>query len=149
MIIPEIKISVDFDKKVKKSELYRIGLSQHAADLLRKIYSADTFDWVEESILLCLNNDNRVLGFYKLCRGGVTQTIVDTKIVFTLALNCPGCTQLILSHNHPSGNLQPSPADITLTKKILAAGQLLDIKVMDHIIITDEKFFSFCDEGLL
>lgn len=92
MIVPEIKISVDFDKKVKKSELIQIKNSNDLCVLLKEIYNADSFDWLEESILLCLNNNNRVLGFYKLCRGGTTSTIVDAKVVFTLSLNCPGCT---------------------------------------------------------
>jgi DNA repair protein RadC len=147
MKVPEIKISYKMDK-VKPSELYKVTSSQNGYDALRQIFDADTFGWTEEAIVLCLNRANKVVGFYKLSSGGVAGTIMDPKVVFTVALNC-GASSIILSHNHPSGNLQPSQEDKNVTEKIKAGGKLLDITLLDHIIVTEEGYFSFADEGLL
>jgi len=148
MIIPEIKISVTFDKKVKKSDLVTVRSSRDIADLLRQVFNKDTFDWTEEFIILCLNRANKVVGFHKVSSGGITGTVADPKVILTVALNCCA-TSIILSHNHPSGNLQPSRADEELTHKIKNAASYLDIKVLDHIIVTDESYYSFADEGII
>jgi DNA repair protein RadC len=146
--IPEIKISVSFDKILKKSELYKITSSQSAYDLFLKVFNADTFHWSEEMIILCLNNSNKVVGFYKVSSGGMTGTVVDIRMIFTTALKSLA-TSIILAHNHPSGILMPSDADKNITRKIKEAGKLMDINLLDHLIITDEGFFSFADEGIL
>ena len=101
----------------------------------------------EEFWVLYLNNSNKVLFKSQLSKGGMTGTIVDTRIVFKIALE-QNATSIILSHNHPSGKLQPSDADIQITKKIKAAGKELDIPVLDHIIITERDYYSFADEGI-
>jgi len=80
--------------------------------------------------------------------GGVTGTIADPKLIFSAALKANACG-IILSHNHPSGNIKPSPADEQLTAKIKAAGKYLDINVLDHVIVTSENYYSFAEEGLL
>ena len=100
-------------------------------------------------ILICLNQNNKVIGFYRVSAGGTTGTICDPKIVFTTALNCAGTTSIIISHNHPSGSLKPSRADEQITAKIKEAGKVLDIKLLDHIIYTEEGYFPFGDEGLM
>ena len=146
--IPEIKISVSFDKKLKKSELIKITSSKVAFEVFREVFNKDTFDWCEEMIILCLNNSNKVVGFYKISQGGMTGTIVDVRMVFTIALKCLA-TGIILAHNHPSGTLTASEADKAITKKLKTAGETLDIKIIDHLILTDESFLSFADEGLL
>lgn len=148
MVLPEIKVSVSFDRNVKKSELFKITSSKTAAELFRKIFNADTFDWQEEVIILCLNNSNKVIGFYKLSKGGITGAIVDPRMIFTIALKCCA-TSIIVAHNHPSGKLQASEADKTITKKIKEGGEILDITLLDHLILTDESYFSFADEGIL
>lgn len=148
MEIPKIKISVSFDKKLKTSELFTITSSETAADVFRKVFNADTINWCEEFILLCLNNSNRVIGFYKVSSGGITATVVDVRMIYTLALkSC--AVSIIVAHNHPSGKLQPSDADIDITKKLKEGGKILDIKLLDHIILTDESYFSFTDNGIL
>jgi DNA repair protein RadC len=144
--LPEIKINLSFDKKIKKSELITIQSSTDAYKVFKQIFNADTFDWVEESIILCLNRANKVVGFYKISSGGTTGTVVDPKVIFTVALNC-AASGIILAHNHPSGNLQPSQSDKDITIKLKDAGKLLDINVLDHIILTDEGFYSFTDNG--
>lgn len=147
MTTPQITISVSFDKKVKKSDLFTLRNSKECADMLRNIFSSDTFDWVEEMILLCVNSQLKVLGYYKVSSGGTTSTICDPKVIFTTALNCPGTTGIILSHNHPSGALYPSQADIALTDKIKKAGEIIGIDLLDHIIVTGEGYYSLCDNG--
>jgi DNA repair protein RadC len=148
MVLPEIKISVTMDKKVKTSELFTIVNSRDAANLLRRIFNADTFLWYEEFIILCLNRSNKVMGYRKISTGGITGTVADPKIILTTALNL-AATSIILAHNHPSGNLKPSMADEDLTKKIKSAAAYLDIKVLEHIILTDDSYYSFADEGLM
>jgi len=101
----------------------------------------------EEFWVLFLNNFNKVISKAQLSKGGITGTIVDVRLVFRLALE-NGATSLILCHNHPSGNLQPSNADKQITKKIKLGGESLDVKVLDHLIITETKYYSFVDEGI-
>ena len=144
--IPEIKISVSFDKNLKKSELIKIGSSKDAYKVFERVFNADTFHWGEEMIMLCVNNSNKVVGFYKISSGGMTGTVVDVRMIFTTALQC-AATSIIIAHNHPSGTLIPSDADLNLTKKIIEAGKVLDIRLLDHLIITDESFYSFADNG--
>ncbi len=101
----------------------------------------------EEFWVLYLNNSNKVLFKSQLGKGGITGTLVDVRLVFKAALEI-GATALILCHNHPSGTLMPSDADKQITKKLKAAGQNLDINVLDHIIITENGFYSFNDDGI-
>ena len=101
----------------------------------------------EEFWVLYLNNSNKVLSKSQQGKGGITATIVDVRLVFKAALEL-GATALILCHNHPSGTLIPSDADKQITKKLKAAGQNLDIQVLDHIIIVENGFYSFNDEGI-
>jgi len=102
----------------------------------------------EEFWIVYVNNSNKVLQTSQLSRGGITGTLVDVRLVFKNALQI-GAVAIILAHNHPSGTLKPSQADITITKKLIAAGESLDIKVLDHLIITEKAYFSFADENLL
>lgn len=148
MNIPEIKINLSFDKKVKTNQLATIDDSQSCAMVLREVFDKDTFDWTEEVVMLCLNRANKVVGFYKVSSGGISSCIVDPRVVFTIALNC-GASSIVLSHNHPSGNKVPSIQDKNITEKIKNAGKLLDITLLDHIILTDTGYFSFLDEHLL
>lgn len=146
--IPEIKISVSFDKNLKKSELMKISSSRDAYEIFKRVFNADTFDWCEEVIMLCVNNSNKVVGFHKVSSGGMTGTVIDVRMIFTTALKSLA-TGIIIAHNHPSGTLIPSEADKAITKKIKEAGRFLDINILDHLIITDENYFSFGDEGIL
>lgn len=102
----------------------------------------------EEFWVLLLNRGNQILERVNISKGGVSQTVVDTKIVFKMAID-KLASSIILCHNHPSGNLKPSDADIQLTKKLKEAGRILDLPVLDHLIFADNTYFSFADEGLL
>lgn len=101
----------------------------------------------EEFWILYLNNSNKVIFKAQISVGGITGTIVDVRLVFKMALE-KGATALILCHNHPSGTLIPSDADKQITKKLKLAGESLDVKVLDHLIVTETKYFSFVDEGI-
>lgn len=102
----------------------------------------------EEFWIIYLNNSNKVIDQIQLSKGGITGTLVDVRLTLRKALEL-GATALILSHNHPSGNLNASEADKQLTKKLKTGAESLDIKVLDHIIVTEKSYFSFADEGLL
>jgi len=101
----------------------------------------------EEFWVLYLNNSNKVIYKAQLSKGGITGTIVDNRLIFKMALEY-NATSLILTHNHPSGKLQASDADKEVTRKLKLAGQHLDILVLDHIIITENGYYSFNDEGI-
>lgn len=102
----------------------------------------------EEFWVVLLNRANKIISRHLVSKGGQAGTIADPKIIFNIALENHAAS-IILSHNHPSGNLKPSQADFELTRKLKAAGQFLDIPVLDHLIITDQGFLSFADEGYL
>jgi DNA repair protein RadC len=102
----------------------------------------------EEFKILLLNRNNRVIRLSTISKGGVAGTVVDPKIIFKLALDIQA-SAIILCHNHPSGNLQPSQADIDITRKIVQSGKLLEIKVLDHLIVANSAYYSFADEGMI
>ncbi len=102
----------------------------------------------EEFWIIILNRANYVLRKDQISRGGISGTVADPKLIFKSALDHGG-SSIILAHNHPSGNLQPSQADITLTKTLKEAGKFLEIPVLDHIIVSDNSYFSFADEGMI
>lgn len=102
----------------------------------------------EEFWIIVLNRANKITSSHLISKGGQAGTIADPKIIFNIALENHAAS-LILAHNHPSGNLKPSQADLDLTRKLRSAGQFLDIPILDHLIITDQGFLSFADEGIL
>jgi len=102
----------------------------------------------EEFWIIYMNNSNKVIQKNQLSKGGITGTLVDVRLVLKNAIEV-GATGIILAHNHPSGTLKPSIADKQLTQKLKTAGESLDIKVLDHLIITEKAYFSFADENLL
>ncbi len=119
--------------------------SQHA---LRQMFDADTISYQESFIAIFLNRANNTIGWFKVSQGGIAGTVVDIRILYATALKCGACG-IIIAHNHPSGQLKPSSEDLSLTKKIKEAGNVLDIKLLDHLILTDESYYSFADEGLI
>ena len=102
----------------------------------------------EEFWIVYLNNSNKVIYKDQLSKGGLTGTLVDVRLVFKRGIEL-NATAIILCHNHPSGKLQPSNADKQITSKLIKAGETLDIKVLDHLIVTENAYFSFADENLL
>ena len=98
--------------------------------------------------MLLLNRANKVLGIFQASSGGVTGTVADPKLILVAALKS-NASSLVISHNHPSGNLKPSRQDEELTMKIKEAAKFLDIRLLDHLIVTPEAYYSFADEGIL
>jgi len=140
--IQEIKVSYTSGNRDK----VKITNSKDSYELLLSCWSQKTIELQEEFKVLLLNRNHQVLGIYPLSKGGVSGTVVDAKLVFSVALKC-NASSIIIAHNHPSGNLKPSEADIRLTQKLKEAGNYLDVKVLDHIILSREGYYSFVDES--
>jgi len=140
--LAEIKVSYN----TKSTPKEKVISSFKAYEVLLKNWSLDTIELQEEFKILLLNNSNHVLGIYPMSKGGITGTVVDVRLLFAVALKC-NATGVLLAHNHPSGKLIPSECDLSLTKKIKAASELLDIRLHDHIIVTKNGYYSMADNG--
>lgn len=117
--------------------------------LINRVFDADTIGYKETFKVLLLNNSNKIIGYTTISEGGLTSTIVDVRVIIQTALVC-NATSIILTHNHPSGNPHPSGQDDSLTRRIQEACTLLDIRLLDHIIVTPfNSFYSYCNEGRL
>ncbi|SDS05467.1 DNA repair protein RadC [Gillisia sp. Hel1_33_143] len=126
-------------------ELAKISSSNSVFEILQPVIGELQH---EEFWILYLNNSNKVIEQFQISKGGITGTLVDVRITLRKALEL-GAVSLILAHNHPSGNLNPSEADKQLTSKLKTAAESLDIKILDHLIVTEKSYFSFADEGML
>jgi DNA repair protein RadC len=144
--VAEIKLS--YRSRVKASQRPKITCSTDCYNILLQSWDKGRIELVEQFKVMFLNRANQVLGILELSTGGIAGTVADPKLIFAAALKACA-SAIILSHNHPSGNLKPSAADLQLTKKVKAGGELLDIAVLDHVILTNESFYSLADEGLL
>jgi DNA repair protein RadC len=142
------EVELIYKSKVRPSDRPLIISSKNCYDLLLQTWDENKIDFVEQFKVLLLNRCNRVLGILELSTGGITGTVADTRLIMTAALKA-NAVSIILSHNHPSGNLKPSRPDEELTRKIKEAGKFLDIQLLDHVIVTSEGYYSFADEGLL
>ncbi|MCC7051147.1 MAG: DNA repair protein RadC [Bacteroidia bacterium] len=132
-------------KETESVELIKITSSNTAYQNLRFAFE----DLVHEEFwALFLNRANKIIAIEKLSMGGVSGTVVETKTLFKKGIELMACG-LIIAHNHPSGNLQPSQQDKEITQKIKETGKLMDITLLDHLIITDNGYFSFADTGIL
>jgi DNA repair protein RadC len=125
-------------------ELIKISSSKMIFEIMQPIIGELPH---EEFWIVYLNNSNKIISKSQLSKGGITGTLVDVRLVFKMALEM-GATGLILCHNHPSGTLIPSDADKQITRKLKLAGESLEIKVLDHLIVTEANYFSFVDEGI-
>ena len=144
--LPEFKISLK--KRGSVSEVFTVTSTEEAAKFCRACFDDGKIEWIEEFIVIALSRSNDVLGFYKVSTGGVSGTVVDPKVIFQFAL-LSNASGIIVSHNHPSGNLKPSDSDVRITRKLDDAAESLDIKLLDHIIISTSVHFSFKEEGII
>lgn len=142
------EVQVSYKTKVKASDRPKINSSTEIFQLLQSNWNFEIIEFIEEFKIILLSRANRVLGIVPISLGGTAGTVADPKVIFVSALKC-NTASIILIHNHPSGNLKPSHADIELTKKLKAAGQFLDLPVLDHLILTKDTYFSFADEGMM
>jgi DNA repair protein RadC len=142
------EILLSYKSNVKPSQRLKITTSRDAYNVLKESWDDCRIELVEQFKVLFTNRANKVLGIFEVSTGGSAGTVADPKLIFVAALKA-GATGMILSHNHPSGNLSPSQADIDLTRKLKEGSKLLEIQLLDHIILTCESYYSFADEGLL
>ena len=142
------EIQISYKSKVKPSLRPKISSSKDAYEILVRSWDESKIDFVEQFKVILLSRANKVLGIYEVSTGGVSGTVADPKLIFAAALKA-NSSSILLSHNHPSGNLKPSQQDILLTSKIKEAGKFLELPVIDHLIVTSEGYYSFADEGLL
>ena len=142
------EVELTYKTRVKPSARPKITSSQDAYAILNEHWDPGKIEFIEQFKALLLNRTNKVLGIVDISTGGVSGTVADPKIIFVAALKA-NASGIILAHNHPSGNLQPSQADNALTKKLKQVGEFLEIPVLDHIIITIDGYYSFADEGSL
>ena len=133
--------------KKDKIETTNICSSREVSEFAKRIFPVDT-TYREAMICLFLNRANKIIGYATMSIGGTSGTMCDPKMIFQHAL-LSNASSIILVHNHPSGQLKPSNEDLKLTKKIKDGGNFLDIKLLDHLIITEESYYSFADEGTL
>lgn len=143
-IVSEVALS--YKNRVPYNQRQKVITSHGAYEVLTNIFPADTIDFRETFIVLYLNKASQVLGYSIISEGGTASTVVDTKMVIQTAL-LANASCILLAHNHPSGNLRPSIEDNRLTKRVEEAARLFDIKVLDHLIVTSESFYSFSDNG--
>lgn len=142
------EIELSYRPEMPAHQRPAVRCSHDAFTLFQQVWSADRIALQEEFKVLLLNKAANVLGLYHAFSGGIDSTITDVRLIFTAALKA-GATTLMVAHNHPSGKLQPSKADEVFTHKLKEVGNILDIRLLDHLIITIDRYFSFADEGLL
>jgi len=140
------EIQISYSTNVKPLDRPKITCSKDAANVFRQIFS--DFEHREYFYVMLLNRGNRVLGYYEVSKGGISGTVVDVKLILQAAIKT-NSSSIALCHNHPSGQLEASDADIKITRKTKTAAEFMDISVLDHIIITADSFLSMADDGLL
>jgi DNA repair protein RadC len=144
MIINEITIK--YETKAKQKDLPKVTQSNDIYNYCKEIWT--DIEYVEKFVILLLNKNLKILGWKLVSQGGVSGTVVDPKIIFQTALKA-NASCIVMIHNHPSGNLDPSREDKKITKKIYEGGKILDIQLIDHLIISKEGYCSFIDKGLI
>ena len=142
------EIELSYKPVMKVSTLPRI---QSAADVYRlfiETWDKTKLQFVEQFKIMILNRANRVLGICTLSTGSATNTVVDMRLIFAVALKANAC-QIILAHNHPSSNLTPSKNDQSITERVKEAGRLLELPLTDHLIVSEDGYYSFAEEGAI
>jgi DNA repair protein RadC len=143
-VIAEVEMS--YSHKIKQSDLFKVTSSNDIVAYLRDHWK--NIDYTESFKAIYLSRANKVLGIHLISQGGISGTVVDVRLILQAALlSCS--SSIILAHNHPSGTMQASQADIQITRKIKDAAALMDITVLDHIILSSEHYYSLADEGEL
>lgn len=140
------EVRVDLYQRVPSSKLPKVVSSKDAYDLVCPGW--EEINYRERFKVMFLNRGNKVLGVREISVGGISGTVIDVRNILQAALGV-NASSMILMHNHPSGTLQASDADIRITRKIKDAATIMDISVLDHLIFTEDRYLSFADEGLL
>jgi DNA repair protein RadC len=143
------EVCLIYKSKVKASDRKKISSSRDAYQAFLDSWNTDTIEFLEEFKILLMNRSNSVLGILEISKGGISGTVSDVRVIFAAAIK-GNASGIICAHNHPSGNLNPSESDTRLTDKLKNAGNLMDIQLLDHLIITTEgDYYSYADNGLI
>ncbi len=142
------EVELIYKNPVKPALRPLIGDAKSAFEIFLSSWDLAKIELQEHFKILLLNRGCKVLGIFTLSEGGLNETVVDRKLLFATAIKSNAC-RVILAHNHPSGQTNPSSADIEITKKIVEGGKILDIRVEDHLIICRDSYYSFADNGLM
>lgn len=142
------EVQLSYKPHFKVQERPQINSAKQAYDILLNHWDKELINYLEQAKMILLNRNNRVLGIVDLSTGGGGSTVMDSKVIFSIALKATA-TSLILAHNHPSGNLRPSNQDITVTQKLVKAAKLLEMDIHDHLIISENGYYSMAEEGLM
>jgi len=144
MEVSEIKVSYSN----KNPDKVKIVNSNSAYEIFIKYWNMNIVEFQEEVKILLLNRANIVLGIHELSKGGTSGSLIDIKIILSIALKC-NASGVIIAHNHPSGNLKPSVSDDSITRRLKEACSTLDLSLYDHLIISKDSYYSYSDEGVL
>jgi DNA repair proteins len=142
--VNEVKLS--YKTKQKASERPKALNSKASYDILLNCFDSDTIEFRESFKVLLLNRSNQVLGVFNVSEGGISETVVDIRLILQSVI-LSNASGIILAHNHPSGNLKPSIQDNDITDRVKKACEIMNILLLDHIVITSEHYYSYADEG--
>ncbi|MCF2443300.1 JAB domain-containing protein [Dyadobacter sp. CY345] len=142
------EVELIYKSHVKASQRPKISGYYDVYRILLQSWDENKIGFVEQFKILLLDRANKVLGIYEVCQGGTSGVVVDVKLIFAAALKA-NAHGIILAHNHPSGNLTASEADRLITRRLKSAGEIMEIPVLDHLIITSEGYYSFVEQGEL
>ena len=142
------EVSLRYSPQADQSLLPKLNTPEEVYKFLLAIWDKDTLEISESFYVLLFNNKNKLLGWSRISLGSKSATVVDVTQVVTLAL-LGNASKVVIAHNHPSGETRASHADIKITGRILQALELHDIKLNDHLIVTREEYYSFCENGLM
>ena len=143
------EVQLIYMNKVKASDRIKITCSRDAYNVFMDSWNPETIEFLESFKILLMSRSNAVLGILEISKGGISGTVSDVRVIFAAALK-GSASGIICAHNHPSGNLNPSESDTRLTQKLKEAGNLMDIQLLDHLIISVEgDYYSFADNSLI
>jgi len=142
------EVALTYKTKVKASQRPKLCTSKEVYDLLIKIYDESTIELKEFFKIVLVNQANKVLGVHNLSEGGIDGTYADVRQIMQIAI-LSNAVGIILSHNHPSGNIEASVQDRRLTAKVKQACDIMNIRLIDHVIVSTESYYSFTDEGII
>jgi DNA repair protein RadC len=143
------EVCLTYRNKIKASERQKVKCSKDAYDIFLESWDPNTIEYIEEFKILLMNRSNSVLGIMSMSKGGISGTVTDVRVILQAAIKA-NASGVIVAHNHPSGNLNPSESDTKITKKLRDACNIMDVQLLDHLIITpEEDYYSFADNGLI
>ena len=142
------EVELIYRNKVNPKERPKVKSSSTAYAIFMEAWDMNKIELVEQFSILLLDRSNSCIGISNVSQGGISACIVDPKVIFATALKARA-SSLILAHNHPSGNLTPSKADVSITESLIAGGKLLDLSILDHLIVTPTNYYSFADDSAL